>query len=333
MTWEDLDWNALDRLRETFLSGAGRNEPYWTSRGDLAGYDFTFGERIGWKWDAVLRELKLRGWRPPGGTVLDWGCGSGIASRRVLRSFGVENFSRLILHDHSALAIDFAAFEARKAFPGLTVDRATVTDLRSSDPIGLLVISHVLNELSKIGRAELNDLIARAQAVIWVEPGTSEVAGGLVRIRESLRATFRIVAPCTHQAACGLLTPANASHWCHHFAAPPPEIFVDSNWAKFARRAGIDLRSLPYSFLVLEHTESPATARDTTGVARVLGDARLYKGYAKLLGCEAEGVSELTLQKRDDPVFFKSLKRSPELPLYRWTRTGEKISQIELLTI
>ena len=49
MTWEELDWPALERLRDKFLRGAAVTESYWESAGDLASYDFTYGERIGWK--------------------------------------------------------------------------------------------------------------------------------------------------------------------------------------------------------------------------------------------------------------------------------------------
>ena len=88
MTWTELDWESLDRHRERFLGGKPSDGPYWVSDSDLAGYDLTFGERIGWKWDAVLDELTMRGWSPGRGAVLDWGCGSGIAGRRVVGRFG-----------------------------------------------------------------------------------------------------------------------------------------------------------------------------------------------------------------------------------------------------
>ena len=54
MNWTALDWKTLDRLREGFLSGSAAKGPYWKSRDDLAHYDATYAERIGWKWDAVL---------------------------------------------------------------------------------------------------------------------------------------------------------------------------------------------------------------------------------------------------------------------------------------
>lgn len=259
MTWEELDWAVLDRLRDQFLSGDAARGPYWTSREDLANYDLTFGERIGWKWDAVLRELDQRGWRPapsepnPGGiAVLDWGCGSGVAGRRVVSWLGAGRVAALRVWDQSGLAADFAATAAEARFPGLRVEAVTPGFLAGDAPIGILVVSHVLNELSEASLPALRALASRADAILWVEPGTRECSRALVELREPLRERFRVVAPCTHQAACGLLAPENARHWCHHFAAPPAAIFADSDWVKFGRRAGIDLRSLPYSLLALE---------------------------------------------------------------------------------
>src|SRR3954462_14249789 len=109
MTWAELDWHTLDRLRDRFLQGS-ITAPYWETQDDLANYDLTFAERIGWKWDHVLRELRLRGWNPGRHRhVFDWGCGSGVASRRVISFFGAENFESLTVWDHSPLACDYAA--------------------------------------------------------------------------------------------------------------------------------------------------------------------------------------------------------------------------------
>lgn len=329
MIWEKLDWAALDRLRETFLSADKTGGPYWTSDADLAAYDATFGERIGWKWDFVLRELRLRGWRPRARSVLDWGCGSGIAGRRVVDFFGVENFAELLVWDHSPRAVAFAHAAARRAFPALSAAPAAPDFRSSSAPVGLLVLSHVLNELSAETRAALLALCRRAEEILWVEPGTREVSRGLIAFREELAADFNVIAPCTHQRRCGLLAPENARHWCHSFAAPPPGIFTNSDWVRFGRRAGIDLRSLPCSFLVLRR-KSPADAPPDETAARLLGAPRVYKGFAKLLACAAGGVAELTLQKRDAPALFKALKQdeAPAPPVYHWTRTGTRITSL-----
>lgn len=339
--WDSLDWDVLDRLRATFLSDARTEGPYWHTITDLEAYDFTYGERIGWKWDAVLRLLRARGWVPAGGTVLDWGCGSGVAGRRVIAAFGAERFSRLVLHDHSPLAVEFAEHRARQEFPHLPVERANVRVLRGDEPIDLLVVSHVVNELDANGRADLSALLARAQAVLWVEPGTHEASRGLVAFREAARAGgFTLVAPCPHGLTCGLLLPGNERHWCHFFADSPPGVHADSGWVRFAQRAGIDLRALPYSYLVLDRRVTASAERadrappvggalrpddSASRAARILGTPRLYKGYAKLFACSADGVREVMLQKRDAPEVFKSLKRGDATDTASWILDGDKL--------
>ncbi len=336
MTWSELDWPALDRLRQKFLQGTAADGAYWESPSDLASYDFTYGERIGWKWDHVLRELRLRQWRPSptARKVLDWGCGSGIAARRVISFFGVAQFDSLAVWDHSPLACDFAAEAARAAFPSLAVAQATPGFLAGAEPIGLLVISHVLNELPPAALASLRALIARAESVLWVEPGTHAVSRHLSALHDEFRSTFRLVAPCTHQNACPMLAPGNERHWCHFFAPPPSEIFADSNWVKFGQRAGIDLRSLPYCFVALDRNLSPAsTAAAPEGLSRVIGRAEHFKPYARLLNCDATGLAELELPKRADPALFKQLERTKAPLVYRFEHDGKKISAGHALTL
>ncbi len=312
LTLETLDWTALDRLRATFLAAQPGSGSYWNSISDVANYDFTFAQRIGWKWDAVLRELKLRGWSPPPGALLDWGCGSGVASRRVLEAFPPPPGTMLHLSDQSSLAVQFAADSARTAFPEIIVETGPMPER-----VGTLVVSHVLNELDEAGGRALRAAIDRADSILWVEPGTFADSRSLIQMREALRGEFRVVAPCTHQGACGMLLAQNERHWCHHFAEPPAGIMADSDWVRFAQRAGVDLRSLPYSFLVLERhmSRQPVEAASTDGWSRIIGEPRIYKGYARLLCCQEGGVGDLDMQKRDAPQLYKAMKsgRSPML--------------------
>jgi len=286
MNWDSLDWAVLDRLRETFLTGSSAD--YWRSRSDLENYDFTYGQRIAWKWNAVLAELRRLDWMPPSDTILDWGCGSGIAGRLV-RDF--LSLWTLRVFDRSRLAMDYAT------------EVGNARRWREGDPIGVLVLSHVLNELSAADRRQLQRVIERAAAVLWVEPGTYADSRALIAMREELRGQFRAVAPCTHQAPCGLLAAENERHWCHFFARPPPGVMADPNWARFAHRVGIDLRSLPYCYLVLDRRPSAVDE------ARIIGEPRFYRGYAKVLRCQSDGVCEVTIQKRDDPERFRRLKK------------------------
>lgn len=329
MTWDDLDWAVLDRLRDRFLHAAGAAGSYWETPEDLANYDFTYAERIGWKWDQVLRELRLRGWQPSAGaraSVVDWGCGSGIASRRVISFFGPETFGSLTLWDQSALATSFAAETAERAFPKLRVAQATPGFLAATEPIGLLIISHVLNELAPDALASLRTLATRAQAVLWVEPGTHEISRRLGTLRDELRSSFRIIAPCTHELGCPMFAAGNERHWCHFFAPPPSEIYADSNWVKFGQRAGIDLRSLPYAFIALEKAEAqPPSPLIEPEVSRIIGRVEHFKPYARLLNCDATGLNELELPKRASPALYKQLERTKAPLVYRWRRDGDRI--------
>jgi hypothetical protein len=329
----ELDWSVLDRLRERFLRGTASAEPYWTTPADLANYDATYAERIGWKWDHVLRELRLRGFAPRARAVFDWGCGSGIASRRVISFFGADNFNSLTVWDHSPLACDFAASAAERSFPTLRVAQATAGLLAADSPIGLLVISHVLNELPPEALASLHRLIDRAAAVIWVEAGTRDVSRQLGQIRDAVRDRFRIVAPCTHELGCPMFAEENERHWCHFFAPPPAEIFANSDWVKFGHRAGIDLRSLPYAFFAAERTDpgDPAAPGTDSALSRVIGRVEHFKPYARLLNCDATGLAELELPKRADPALFKQLERTKAPLVYRWRRDAQKIQSGEPL--
>src|SRR3954466_15024144 len=109
------EFSTLTALRERFLHSAPGSGGYWRSQEELALYDATFGERIGWKWDAVLRELGVRGWSPRSRVLVDWGCGSGVAGRRVLRAWPAH-FERVVLHDSSGVAREFARDQMEREF-------------------------------------------------------------------------------------------------------------------------------------------------------------------------------------------------------------------------
>ena len=306
---------ALSRLRAGFLDGTNAGGGYWQSETDLALYDATFAERIGWKWDAVLAELSARGWSPRSRRVVDFGCGSGVAGRRVLGAW--EKIESLALVDVSPLAVRFAETKARAQFPRV--------ELRSAGdampPGSLLLVSHVLNELNAAARTRLLALARQSDEVIWVEAGTHADSRALIAVREELRGEFAVIAPCTHAEKCGMLAPGNARHWCHHFGRVPSEASRDAHWSQFSRDLGIDLTTLPYSFLVLSRNDAGLVP----GAARIIGRPREATGRMEILACDVGGVNELTLQKRDEPAFFKSVQKDRAEVVQRWRVEGGKI--------
>ncbi len=291
----EVDWALLRAMRAGFLEAgeapSSALPDYWASERHLAAYDATFAERIRWKWDAVLTELQARALvPPPGATVFDFGTGTGIATRAFLAAF--PGFSVQIA-DRSERALQFAEQRIKAEAPGTAVGRWD-PKVAALPPRSILLASHVVTELDAAALAQLVRLAATAELTIWVEPGTSTASRTLNQARESLRGTRQVVAPCGHSGPCGLGAPENARHWCHNFARPPAEVSQSALWARFRKELGVDLRSLPVSFLVLADVAPPPP----TG-ARVLGRPRTYKGHAKTLQCAASGVRERDVQKRD----------------------------------
>ncbi len=327
--WTSEELAVLRRLRERFLSSDSTAPDYWQSQDDLALYDATFGERISWKWDAVLSELDARGWQPRSRHLVDFGCGSGVAGRRVADHWP-GHFSAVTLHDRSRLALIYASGPLRQDHPEIEV--RTLESVDALPPDTLLVLSHVLNELPPAALGQVLALARGAREILWVEAGTHADSRRLItEVREPLLSdgVFVTVAPCTHQARCGMLAPENARHWCHFFAPVPSDVFQSARWAEFAREIGIDLRVLPYSFLALQRTASELpTAPERS---RVIGHPRDYKGYSKVLSCQAEGVTEYTLQKRDARQLLREIRDA--VSPYRWTIRNGKIIAGERVSV
>ncbi|MCY2960980.1 MAG: methyltransferase domain-containing protein [Planctomycetota bacterium] len=321
------DVAILTEMRERYIarSEGGIHGPLdrsWLNARELALYDATFGARIGWKWRAVLAEVAQRAVEPPRGTILDWGCGTGVASRAWLERFGAEG-QRVVLFDTSQAARRFAAQSLRARWPGLDV---VEIESPPHKPVDVLLVSHVISELLDPAFDGLVDFAATSNFVAWVEPGSRDIAKKLVLARERLRDELAVLAPCTHSRMCGLLGAGRADDWCHHHGAPAPEAFTTRLWNQVAKDVGIDLRSLAYAFLVLGR--GPVRAGDPRD-GRILGRPRVEKGRALLDVCRAEGVATLRFLERTDKPFFRALGDAPMKPrLHRVEAAGDRIESL-----
>lgn len=317
---------ALRRMRSAFVSfedHGGGGDPYWQEPEDLALYDETFAQRIAWKWEAVLEELERRRRRPVGRTVLDWGCGTGIATRRWLaRGGGTE---RVFLFDHAREAAEFARERVRAEHPDVAVELGLPAEAPD-----VLLVSHVLDELEPEQREPLLALAEGAGAVVWVEPGSRRTSRGLGEVRARLGQTLDVLAPCTHQAACGALAGGDA--WCHFFARAPQAVYTEGNWAELGRELGIDLRSLPYSFLALARRGSVPLAGPSGEPgpgARMLARPRLTRGRAEFELCDADGVRRVDYLQRSDKALYKRLEDVAGEPwLFDATLEGRRVKAL-----
>ncbi|MDQ8183255.1 small ribosomal subunit Rsm22 family protein [Pelagicoccus sp. SDUM812005] len=328
----EINWETLERLRSRFLDSGTSAGVYWQSEDDLAHYHATFAARIGWKWDNALALAAQAGFQPQSRTLYDWGCGSGIAALRVLDFYGPDAFDEIQLWDHSALACRFAQKTIREAYPQLKVEIAPApsSDSHSSFHKALVLVSHALNELGYETQQQLSQQLKGAAQVIFVEPGDHTASRKLIAQREALRDAFQIAAPCTHCETCPMLAEENLRHWCHFFGKPPIEAFTEGFWARFSQTMEIDLRSLPYSFLVLQSKQLPATfpASQPDSPSRLIGRPRQFKGYTRLLSCDSAGLRDLELQKRDDKQLWKSLKKE-QSSLYQWSEIDSSTQRLK----
>ena len=289
--------SILKKIRSNFLKDSpSKTSDYWSSLEHLEAYDEVFARRILWKWNAVITELEHRQVSLPRGPILDYGSGTGVACEAVSRAWQGE----FLLFDRSSLAMRYAS----EKLTTLNIKVKSIKD-PGQEAYSTFLASHVLSEMESVEFEQFLACIKKARFLILVEAGTPEVARRLSRIREELLGgTWYTVAPCTHNESCPLLN--STQDWCHFFAKPPSEIFIDSKWGKIGSELGIDLRSLPLSYLVM--SRDPVHLE---GGRRLIGRVRQGAKASSFYTCGSEGFSlhQEKMPKKD----LKLIEKNPFL--------------------
>lgn len=325
--------SRLRRLREGFLdtlddAGASPAGDYWRDARDVELYDEFFGARIASKWNAVLDEVEARSPLASAEVVVDFGCGTGVAAASWLERARGASAKRVHLVDRSKVARKFAAARVRALRPHVEVVLALPP---AGAQIDLLLASHVLPELDARGESELQDLARRSTSVVWIEPGDRATSRRLGMLRETLRETHALVAPCTHDATCGALAPGRENDWCHFFARPDADVFRSRAWRELAEALAIDLRSVPYSFLVLAK-HGTHTPRHAPSDVRVLARGRAERGCVRFTACTAQGLSDLRFLERDGRETCRAIADPAGRALvFRMRAEGHRAHELEPL--
>ncbi len=103
---------------------------------------------------------------------------------------------------------------------------------------------------------------------------------------------------------------------------------MDADWTRFSDQMGIDLRSLPLSYLVLDRRSSRPMPE---GAVRLIGRPRVYKPNALVFGCDATGVSERSITKRAHPAGYRLAKKDRLEPLQVWRCEGPLVAELKPL--
>lgn len=126
-------------------------------------------------------------------------------------------------------------------------------------------------------------LLEKFNYLMILEPSTQDDGRKLMELREKLiEKGFHILAPCTHQKACPLLS-SSKKDWCHdriHFKKP--------DWfQKIENQLPIKNDTLTFSYLLAEknNLKKSETAEVNPKIARLTGDLLNEKGKSKQLVC------------------------------------------------
>ena len=160
--WPASDLAILRRLRGRFLAADPIAGDYWESAKDLALYDATFGERIGWKWDAVLRELTAAEQQALQQSEADFSEARRSAARRLVLMLA---FSVLLALVVSRLSLRYS--EALERERNLQYEDA-VRARREQEQLSARLLEIEEDDKKKLSR-ELHDEIGQTLAVLQIE--------------------------------------------------------------------------------------------------------------------------------------------------------------------
>lgn len=276
---------AVERLIGHYRGATPTDAPILRDRADTAAYA---AYRMPATFEAVRAALAafaaaVPGWTPASHT--DLGGGTGAATWATAATWDGERTSTVLDWAEPALALGRELAAADPALAAVRWQRARIGAALALDPVDLVTVSYVLNELTAADRAALVDAAASAaRAVVIVEPGTPDGYARIIEARDRLtRAGFRVAAPCPHSAACPI---APGTDWCHFSARV-------SRSSLHRQIKGGSLAYEDEKFAYVAATRLPAAPAP----ARVVRRPQIRKGQVLLDLCETDEATAPVLHR------------------------------------
>lgn len=217
---------------------------------------------------------------------IDWGSGPGTASLALARSTLRPQIKSQTLYDISDQVLArFSDLHKNLVHP--KVEKKLNLQHLSQPEKTCLIFSYSLTELSQLPSGW-----NQAEALMILEPSTSEDGRRLMQLRETLmRNGFHIWAPCTHRLSCPLLLHSKQD-WCHdRIHVQSPEWFDE-----LEQYLPMKNKTVTTSYLLArKKAPSPLSER----AVRLVGDSLPEKGKTRQLICrgpEREFISWLHKQ-------------------------------------
>ncbi|MGO8722200.1 MAG: small ribosomal subunit Rsm22 family protein [Acidimicrobiales bacterium] len=225
-------------------------------------------------------------------SLLDLGAGPGTATWAAADVFSAIERAVLVERGPDVAALGARLFDRAVSWLGDGVewvvgDVATVS-LPESD---LVVAAYLLGELGhdrELPALERWWRATRGELVI-VEPGTP---AGFERLRAARSALIsfgaQVTAPCPHDRTC----PMTAPDWCH-FAVR----LERSALHRDLKGARLGYEDEKFSYVAV------SSRRPREASVRLVRSPRLHKGHARLVCCEADGLVERVVSRRDGELY------------------------------
>ncbi|WP_363347086.1 small ribosomal subunit Rsm22 family protein [Methylocystis echinoides] len=233
-------------------------------------------------------------------SLLDVGCGLGAAAYAATEVWPEIKAVEMIDRSPAFLALagTLAAESGVAQVARASIVAADMTRLgrEAAAPRDLVVVAYALTELADAALAQVTDALwsLTGGALALVEPGTPRDHARLMQVRARLiELGATILAPCPHGLPCPLAPP----DWCH-FSVRLPR----SRDHKALKGAEAPFEDEKYAYLIAARAGTPPAGR-------ILAPARQSKAGIALKSCEAAGLREIFLPKRDKARYEGNRKK------------------------
>ncbi|HKX12619.1 MAG TPA: small ribosomal subunit Rsm22 family protein [bacterium] len=251
----------------------------------------------------VLGRLPEEFWRRDSYRVIDLGCGPGSVSLA---------FAELLLQKNPRAKVEFTLVEQNPAvlqdaqnFLRFRLPQAQIKPIKAwlhafhfNGEYDLILMSHVLNELTKLGaqqRAEwllpnLQRHLADQGLLAILEPALKRPTRELMALRDHLLESggFTVLAPCLHDQRCPMLA-ATLQDWCHFYVDWKEPEYLQ----KLDKMVKNDNRFVKVAYLILAQAEAFASNRREK-LYRVVSNRMATRGKTEAVLCGQGGRMTLT---------------------------------------
>jgi ribosomal protein RSM22 (predicted rRNA methylase) len=236
-------------------------------------------------------------------TLLDLGCGLGVAAFAALEAWPELESVTMLDHSHEflALARQILPASSRSALAKARIVAAEMDALpENAAPFDLVVMGYSATELADPRLLPTVEAAWRhcAGALVIIEPGTPRDHRRLLKMRAALaQAGASIALPCPHAEPC----PLTAPDWCHFSARLPRR-----RDHKLLKDATVPFEDEKFSYLVAARQGLALTP----AFARILRPPRILKYGLELKLCACSGIRETATPKRDKARYDEIRKSS-----------------------